>query len=412
MKHKIGGLAFLMVAMLILAAATVSSASANGISSPFDAPKATPTNPPPVPLPLFLALAPGSGQANNIFSFNKTLSQVSSGGVSWMPIASPAGGWVAYGYIPNAYLKANGARLGLPQPENITLMNVTTNTKETIAGQPNNVSLDAQSGQMAFTLRSFPSWSPDGKKLVWTENTIDQGASVNIELAIEQLVIYDVDTKQTRVIVAQLPPHRNIEGTTNPIISTTVWGPGGIAVQVASVGLDYGFSVYVYTPDGKLLSQTSDDTSGLGFDSSQMIWIKNGNTNMITTVNGAQLIDPLTGNLYTNPGTNELYAPKASHGLSLYFGSDAGNDASTNWMVVRDGKVVQVLTGIIITSNFGAAISPDGQQVAFMVYQGQGSSGTVSMFRKGKPYDLGVTSVNGLSWGASAWRVNLQGSDF
>ncbi len=327
-------------------------------------------------------------------------------GNPWMPIVSPSGEFAAYLVYSPAYFRQYQAFPGQPTATNLIVQNLTTGDRLTLSSQPKRVTPDP--AHLALALHSDPSWSPDGKHLAWTQIVTDHDAGLNVDMAIEQLVIYDVATAKYHFVVARLPDHffYTDGGKRTPSVSAIAWGAGGIAVEVRRADFDGGPAVYIYSPSGSLIAHT-DDLGSYRFASGQMVWVKVGNADYIGNIAAPILIDPATGSIYHIPGTLELYNSASPNGLSMFFGSDPGNDATTSWLIARAGVVIGSESGLNISSNYGAVISPDGTQIANVVYQGQGTQGGVQFYHDGNYYALNMPDVAGISWGVPAWRVRL-----
>jgi len=352
------------------------------------------------PLPLFVALNNGQSRVEgDIFAWNNGFTKKTLSSHNDVPVVSPAGDWIAFTSVPAFYVAQRPPNDEHTAAKNIQILKLTGTDSRLIADQPPKASL--KDGKVAYTIRSVPSWSPDGKALVWTEVTTNQTSGVNPKLQDEQLVIYTVDTKKQQIIVPKLPQHYFIGDS--PYMSKALWGAGGIAVLTKLN--EQEFAVTVYDASGKQLSQT-DPLAGSGFDISAMIWIKDADHDYISNVGGRIIIDPQSGKTDDMNGIPELYSPTAAaNGMSLAYGNASANEANTRWNIFVNGKAVDSLDSIIV--NFGSeiAISPDGQSLAYILFPGQGSNGGLFVYQKGKSRDLGPANVMGLAWSPQAWRV-------
>src|SRR5258708_25219043 len=131
--------------------------------------------------------------------FGATLVQRTFNEHNRVPIVSPVGDAVAYLQVPASYVKQRSDDDNRLAPVDIYVMNLNTSKAAAVATQPSDVSYTE--GQARYTLRSQPTWSPDGKLLAWTEIATDQPAGKNPDLRDESLVVYNVAAKSTSILV-------------------------------------------------------------------------------------------------------------------------------------------------------------------------------------------------------------------
>src|SRR5579859_1369165 len=191
------------------------------------------------------------------------LTQRTEWGYNDAPVVSPDGSTMAYASVAQVYVNAIAAHgaiggAGVP-PQSIWLMDVAhpgPNDANRIAGQPAYASIFDPKIPNHYTIRSNPTWSPDGKAVAWTEMTVSGDKAGNY-----QLVTYSTQIGMTTVLVPNLPVPASYEGYT---VEDVTWGKTGLAVRIASVdtsqqgGLKSGGTINAYDTTGKLLSSSAN----------------------------------------------------------------------------------------------------------------------------------------------------------
>ncbi len=357
--------------------------------------------------PLFLGINNGKNQIwGDLWAYEGAgIAQRTKYGFNGIPILSADGTKVAYASLPDFVTKNYNETAGGYLPSNIWVMDIATGNAERIAAQPENPSRDKSDAR--FILRSEPGWSPTGRQLVWTEIDVNAAEKSNTDLKTERLVVYDLDTKTSRVIVEKLPAHRFTDII--PLISEVAWGLPGIAVLThVDDSKKFPEMVTVFTPEGKQIAQ-SKEFENSGFQFSQMIWIEDGGSFYITNITGDMYLDPQTaavvdfGNVSAIP---ELYSTLNPNGVSLYYGDKTVGEGNPVWLINYKGEVrgEMAAQGRYYYLS-GIAISPDGERAAYIVYPGQGTDGGLYVYRNGARAKLGYTGVQGVAWGPVAWRL-------
>lgn len=357
------------------------------------------------PASLFLGIGKGESlEEGDLWQYNDGgIQQKTKYGFNNTPVGSPDGSWIAYASVSDQIPTQNA---NLPfRPKDILIQNATTGETRRIATQPAEFSMAATTRN--FTLRSQPAWSPSGRQVAWTEIETDQEAKLNLELDDERLVIYDLDARVSKVLVKTLPIHRFTD--IYPLLSEVAWGLPGLAVLTHSPGKTFPELVTVYKTSGEQLSQ-SEPLENSGFQFSQIIWVEDGARQLVTSIVGDLVIDPLTGKQVIYPDsttvTPELYSTLAPNGVTLYYGDKTIGEGNPVWLIAVGG----VVKGELAAAGryyflSGLAISPDGKRAAYIVYPGQGTDGGLYIFRDGARVKLGYKNVLGVTWGPVAWRL-------
>ena len=369
----------------------------------------TPTPLPPPNIPLFIGVNNGKSLYDgDVWSWSvMQFSKRTNGGYNQLPVVSPTADWVVYLQVPDAYARLQPNHDNFPAPTDVYLLNIKTNQTTRITSQPKNILADYDNQIIRYTMRSEPSWSPDGKSLAWTEIAIDQPNNVNTDWSAEQLVIYDLKTKQQRTIIDKLPDHRLVGG--GPLLSAVSWGPGGLLAVLNYTSADGVDDVFVYDVQGRLISHVPEvTTADPQYDGTQLIWLTGATNTMLSCVSCNTQINPQTGDLLPLPGTPEVYSQLAPNKLSMYFGNDSGTEGNVTWLVLLNGVQVSKFDSVRLAKLSDMGISPDGLQVAVANYAGQGSTAGVFIYRATAPDKPPVTvtlNVTGMGWGPLGWRV-------
>ncbi len=355
------------------------------------------------PAPLMIGIgSPDGGGDGDVYQYSGGLVRRTNWGHNRYPVASLTGNWVAYNSVAEFYIKQAVKNPDLSAPMNTYILEVATGKSRRLSVQPANASLAVNAE--VYTLRSTPSWSPDGRTLAWTEITMDRANGINTDGTVEQLVIYDVNTDVQRVIVDKLPEHTTVN--TNPVLSEVAWGYPGIAVVTHQPGEAGSDLISIYSETGTLISQTEPLPS---FGSSQVVWITDDGVDFLAPITGEFMIDPASGEQVALDGTPEVYNPNYPDGVSMFFGDKTVGEGNPVWLLAINGipKVELAASGRYYNES-GIAISEDGKQVAYIIYPGQGTAGGVYLYSNGRSQQiLSSKSYNatGLAWGPIAWRV-------
>ncbi len=317
------------------------------------------------------------------------LKQLTYVGSNLNPVISPDGKWVAYSSVGQVYAEhaIKDGDWGGQLPMNIWLLNVATGKSFIVADEPSNARYQTDSYGVqqlsAYILRSQPIWSPDSMKIAWTEDLFSQTSTHSQGSRSEKLVVYDLSTRSTRVIVANMPYYS--VGPTQP-----AWGSEGIAVftniaRGVPGTITWTTQANVYDMNGKQLSSVK-----VGDDDYLKGWVNDGNNPYLLEESG--VIDPKTGAPVYLGGPPELYSLDAPGGMGLI------EDQDSTKLTVPD-KPPQSLGQV-----FGAAIAPDGQQAAVFTspdLMHVDSDGGLTRIDVNGPYWY----FCGTTWSATGWRI-------
>ncbi len=374
-------------------------------SSPSPTPKAP-------PMPLFIGANNGVtlDEGDTWVWDGKRVIKYTINGHNYLPVVSPTGDSFVYQQVTPAFVtqRVNNASLEDEEsPTDIYLYNLKTRQPSKIAGQPSKPAF-VNDGTARYILRSTPSWSPDGKLLAWTEIEVEQ--STNADRSDERLMLYDTTTGKLSALVDPLPPHRNVSDDF-PTLSQVSFGPKGlIAVLVyvsETVDPNRSDALLVFDTNGKKLIEIDQlSYQDSDFDVSQLIWLSGGQTPYVSCITCEIRVAPLSGMVLAMPGTVEMYSLLAPDRLSLYFGTDSGDESNVTWVVAMKGKQVSTFASVRISSISDAAISPDGMQIATANYSGQGTTAGVFLYEAQNKRTISIRiNVTGLGWGPVGWRL-------
>jgi dipeptidyl aminopeptidase/acylaminoacyl peptidase len=286
-----------------------------------------------------------------------------------------------------------GWRLDLfENANNIWLLDIETGEATPVTSQPEDASAER------FVIRSLqPTWSPDGRRLAWTEFSFPERT--------QRLLVYEISTGQTQELMSDL----RAEGES--LVALVKWGRTGIAAlnYVHRAGRSQSEDISVYADDGTLLSTISLNVSPVRARTA-WLWMMDGDEERISVLfsdTSWDLIDPLTGNTEPMEGTPELYSPLAPEdSLSVYF-TLSPNGGYDVWL--DDGSPEQIahldmLLWIIAQT---VALSPDGNAVVYI--RDMMNEGRPYLWQNGRAmpfnaYDQRVRVLS-LLWSPTAWRV-------
>ena len=331
------------------------------------------------------------------------LQQLTTWGYNQRPVLSPDGSRVAYTSWAEVAVEALASGQELPGtvPSNIWLLDVASGDGVRAAEQPGDVSYLVEGVPGRYAVRGTPSWSPDGMRLAWNE-LVEPNSQY-------QLVVYDVATGGSQVIVPALP-FPFADAGHFPLYPVK-WGSDGIAVMNGGFNAETGEfeeTIAVYDPNGSLLSQTvvSSTATEQLFD---FVWVEQDGRDMIGLLypSGRRyVLNPLTGSLEETAATPELYStsePDASLTVTRTPEADESGNLRAIWTVnTSEGEPIMPLD--VLGGPSSVAIAPDGQTLAYVndaVYIWQNGQSTPVSGTEGiaSPGDVA------LAWGGTAWRL-------
>lgn len=289
-------------------------------------------------------------------------------------------------------IAAQGGIGGGPLPIDLWMCDLQNNLLRKIAEQPANAVFLAGDVPDNVTIRSYPSWSPDGTALVWTEQ--QPGQPYN-------MMLYRLTTDT----IVQIPLTEVPESIGIPSAPEPLWSSMGVLFFVFGID-DVTFenteTVYVYNNEGVFVGSQELNRSGEQGDFiADRILVMSGGTEYLGVQMfqaGWMLVNPLTGEKLPMFGLPELYSVSAPDGLSLIVQTD--ENYHTNWQL-------NDLAGKPTFENYPRtrmAISPDGTTLALgtsMIELWRAGTTTPLPGSEGFADDLGAS----ISWGVLRWRV-------
>lgn len=337
------------------------------------------------------------------------LKQLTHYGYNYSPVISPDGKYVVYDSIPQEVVsqKCSIPLFGFTgPPTNVWVLNITTDDGVRIAEQPPGIKFcedNPGNPPPKYIKHLWPAWSPDSKSLVWVEYQPQEdhpGATDNF--IHYRLVTYNLAQKLRRVIVAALPLDQE-NGHNGGDVAPVDWGQSGI-VSFAYAGL------YIYDAEGKQLFFGKKFDPGFDACSTllgvpQARWVKDGDKTYVYFEDCSHptqvlLVDSLTYQPSEPPGQLEIYNLNAPDQLSLVPTFD--DKQNVLWQVLAPGQPGHTLdlkqaglNGPPISALDRIAISPDGQQVAYL------SDNGVMLYDKNghtTPVDIKPNADQGIAW--------------
>jgi len=348
-----------------------------------------------------------NGDLWTIDVINNTATQLTQWGYNGGPILSPDGRRIVYLSTPQELIEqvnnGNAPTFAGSAPANIWMMDIQTQSFTRIADQSGAIDLGY--------LRSVPSWSPDGTKLVWSQ--LDATPD-NFSFA--TLQVYDINTGLQATLAQNVSMGFQDGGVSMPQV---YWGESGIARIL-----------FTYTEESRnpfLFMEIYNATNGnltrydLGYDQNagnyvqDWMWVNHQGRIMIAMriFDQWQLFDPTNGSRTGLPTPPRLKAKFISGGLELVpvtIPSDTGG-YSIQWQAVS-GQF-EYNTGLVtfgIDTYSMPSISFDGSQIAW--HNGDGvSTWSPSLGQTGRiserQQELGqyflVPPFRNVAWAPTEW---------
>jgi hypothetical protein len=322
---------------------------------------------------------------------DQPLVQLTDWGMNDQMVISPDGTRVAYTSFAKVFADwlhtVNGAG-GFVPPENIWLLDIPSGQTFRIADQqPDAIYTGPDPTDLGrFTVRTAPSWSPDGQQLAWLEILIDTlSASSDEEIGIAQLVVYDL-VSQTSTVLDTF----TISQDTDYIELYEVnWGRPGIALIMRQLSDEQ--ELRLYSPSSDLITQFTLETPNLSYTQ----WIADGDQDYLIRRDfnetqwfnwQTQESESITGNL----GMVSLTSPDGAR----------FTNADQAWQLTFSGESSMDMGDQI--QPFG--ISRDGQWVVY----GRWEDGEYILLVQSKDASFQIGRYRNVQvvWGPVGWQVS------
>lgn len=326
-------------------------------------------------------------------------------GFNFRPALSPDGNFLAYmswSPITVEAIRRTGGIGGGELPGDIKVFDLAAGQESTIAGQPADASFFIEGTPDKAVMRSTPAWSPDGRRLAWTE--FDYPGE-----ALNRLLLHDLTTGETRVIAPALPPQSGV-----PSPMAVLWSDSGLIVRSITprpnaTTYQEDISFLVYDDIGALLATVPVPQTETDFMIDYQMVSFNEQAMIAALYNTGTwlLLNPFTGESVPAPGPLELRG--AANGVAARnFPAAAGAPMGGQWdLVDAQGNSLGVSLPLTdVTSASQLAFSPDGQAVAYIT--GTTSQG-VNVWRGGQTVTVPPVEedqlISALVWWGPRWQI-------
>ncbi len=325
-------------------------------------------------------------------------------GFNFRPDLSPDGSFLAYmSWSPMTVeaVRRSGGIGGGELPGDIQMLDLATGRQTTIASQPADASFFIEGTPDKAVMRSAPVWSPDGRRLAWTE--FDYPGELT-----NRLMLHDLTTGVSRVIVPAFPPQSGV-----PSPMTVLWSDSGLIVRSITprpnaTTYQEDVTFLVYDEIGALLASVPVPQTDTHFMIDHLLVNFNGQTMIAALYNTGTwiLLNPLTGANVPAPGLLELRGTAASGIGALAFPPESGSGGQWDIVDAQGNSLGMRLPLYTAPSTDQPALSPDGQAVAYIT--GMTSQG-VEVWRAGQTVTIPPVEedqlISAVVWSPLAWRI-------
>lgn len=354
------------------------------------------------------AIASRNGDLWEFDIYNNTATQLTTWNFNGGPILSPDGTKIAYlstatEVIDRINAGGNAQFAGSP-PANIWILDLATDNYTRIADQ-------SGAGEVGY-IRSIPAWSPDSKKLIWSQldpnyQGLDQAT----------LQVYDLNTRLTATFVSNYNLGFQDGGIWMPPVK---WGDGGISRILFTYqegSRDPFLFMEIYNPiNGNLTTYNLGFNPGTGNYVHDHIWVNHEGRSMIAlrSRNVWELFDPTNGSRSVLTAPPRLKSSFITPGMELI--PVPVQDERSEWVLQWQAQVNNAVYNIGYTSygldnGFTPAISFDSATVAWhngegvstwSVNTGQSGRSTTPQAQAGENYYL-IPQPHTVVWAPTTW---------
>lgn len=328
---------------------------------------------------------------------DRALTQLTDWGYNREPMLSPDSTRVAYASFASVFVDwlatVPGAGGFLP-PANIWILDLPTSQTYRIAEQPPDAQWAGPAAAGIYTLRTTPSWSPDGTELAWMEFLVNLDSFAgDRQTGTAQLVTYNLLRGSSRVLDSfpvVLP------GSLVSYIWVN-WSSSGILVsQAAQYSDSPAWRHRVYDSEGSLLAEAPFE------EDVYRLWVRfQGQNYLFDSSQHARdgIFNWQTNRLEPFTGTLQLSNP------------NVGNSVRFSW--INETWHLQIAAETI---NLGEAVTPigiarDGMSALYRKREAVPQQADTYMYTfiihtPDEIIELGDLGTLNIVWGVSAWEIN------
>jgi hypothetical protein len=309
--------------------------------------------------------------------------------------------YTAWASITQDAVKREGGIAGGALPSDVWIYDLVTGTTLQVGGQPAGASFFTQGVPDKAVSHGSPAWSPDGKRLAWSELTYPDSKN--------SLAIYTPEVDSIKRVVENLPDQAGV-----PVPMPVWWSEANVLV-VRSTTLNASTqiedSMLVYTPDGapvNAFTLTSGDNEPLDF-----LPARSGDQPVMLVrfrQSGWQVIDPVSG-VRTPAGPPQLvsaHEPEAS--LKVAFQRSGGASPFNLSFQIQGTSQTQPAIPLGPLALQRVTLSPGGQSAVYQPFDvGSGVSlDEIYVWRDGATVTLPKAPtepaiVQNFVWGPTVW---------